>query len=201
MKISKFISYFFHPINFPIIGALLYFLFVPRHIFKLQEYTILSVIFIGTYLFPIIFLYTIKRFGMIKSYHMTSIEERKFPTLLFIALSYIVGNWLYKLTIVDLLTLLFFGYGLSLIVSYILLFLKIKISLHSSAIAGLIGFLICFSYHYKLNLLIIISIFFILAGLISTARLRLKAHKFSEVFWGFTLGLISQFLAYTIYII
>jgi hypothetical protein len=200
MKLSKFISYFFHPINFPILGALLYFLFLPKYIFKPQEYTILIVVFIGSYIFPVLFLYAMKRFGMINSYHMVSIEERKFPTLLFIAISYIVGNWLYKASIVDLLALLFFGYGIGLIFSYIFLYFKIKISLHTSAISGLIGFLIYFSYHYKINILIILAVLFILSGLISSARLNLKAHKLNEVLLGFLVGVSTQFMAYCIYI-
>ena len=145
MKFFKFISYFFHPINFPILGSILYFLLLPEYIFKPQEHLIIAVIFVGTYVFPIFLLILLKRFGMIESYHMKNIEERKFPTLLFISISYILGNWLYKSTVVDVLSLFYFGYGLVLIFAYIFLHFKIKISLHTAAIGGLIGFLIYFS--------------------------------------------------------
>ena len=87
---------------------------------------------------------------------MDTIEERKFPTLLFISLTYIIGNWLFKSSIVDILALFYFGFGLGLIISYIMLYLKTKISLHAASIGGLIGFLLYFSYYYKINLLIII---------------------------------------------
>lgn len=198
-KFSKFISYFFHPINFPIIGSILYFLFIPRFIFKPQEYTILIVIFVGTYIFPIFLLILLKRFGMIQSFQMDTIEERKFPSLLFISISYIIGNWLFKSSIVDLLSLLFFGYGLALFFSYVLLYFNQKISLHTAAIGGLLGFLIYFSYHYRLNIIIILSIIFMLSGLIGSSRLKLKAHKTSEVFLGYVVGIISQFIVYFIY--
>lgn len=199
MKFSKFISYFFHPINFPIIGALLFFLFIPEFIFKPQEYTILAVIFIGTYLFPIILLWLLKRFGMINSYHMVTIEERKFPALLFISISFIIGHWLYKSTIVDILSLLFFGYGLSLIGASIFLYLKLKISLHSLAISGLIGFLIYFSYFYTINLLPILALLFVLGGLVASARLRLRAHQLNEVILGCVVGLTAQFVVFFVY--
>lgn len=199
MKFSKFISYFFHPINFPIIGAILFFLFIPKFIFKPQEYTILVVIFIGTYLFPIILLWLLKRFGMINSYHMVTIEERKFPTLLFISISFIIGNWLYKSSIVDILALLFFGYGLSLICTSLFLYLKLKISLHTLAISGLIGFLIYFSYFYKINLIPILALLFVLGGLMASARLRLRAHQLNEVILGSVIGLASQFIVYFVY--
>lgn len=199
MKFSKFISVFFHPINFPIIGALIYFLFRPKYIFKPQEYIILSVILVGTYIFPIIFLFILKRYRMIHSYHMVSIEERKFPTLLFTSISLIIGNWLLKATVVDLLAMLFFGYALAFLISYVFLYFKQKISLHTAAIGGLIGFLIYFSYYYKINLVLIIAFFFILSGLIASSRLRLKAHTSQEVFLGFFTGLLSQFVLYFIY--
>jgi len=199
MKFSKFISYFFHPINFPIIGTILFFLFIPKFIFKPQEYTILVVIFIGTYIFPIVLLWLLKRFGMINSYHMVTIEERKFPTLLFISISFIIGNWLYKSLIVDILSLLFFGYGLSLICTSLFLYLKLKISLHTLAISGLIGFLIYFSYFYKINLIPIMALLFVLGGLVATARLRLQAHQLNEVILGCVVGFGSQFIVYFVY--
>ncbi|UMB60016.1 hypothetical protein MHL31_13140 [Lutibacter sp. A80] len=201
MKLSKFISIFFHPINFPIIGAFIYFLFRPEYIFKPQEHTILLVILIGTYIFPIIFLLILKQYKMIRSYNMVSIEERKFPTLLFTAISIIVGNWLIKASIVDLLALLFYGYTLTFFISYVYLFFKQRISLHTAAIGGLIGFLICFSYHYQINLIVFIAFFFILSGIISSSRLKLNAHTLKEVYLGFITSLISQFIVYAIYYI
>lgn len=199
IKFSKFISYFFHPINFPIIGTLLFFLFIPKFIFKPQEYTILIVIFIGTYIFPLLLLALLKRFGMINSYHMITIEERKFPTLLFISISFIIGNWLYKSSIVNLLALLFIGYGLSLIFTSLFLYLKLKISLHTLAITGLIGFLFYFSYFYKINLIPLMALLFVLSGLIASARLRLQAHTLNEVILGYVVGVTSQFIVYIIY--
>lgn len=201
MKFNKFISFFFHPINFSLIGAVVYFLFVPKFIFKPQEHLILAVIFVGSYVFPVVLLILLKRFGMINSFHMVSIEERKFPTLLFISISYIIGNWLFKSNVVDLLSLIFFGYGLALILSYILLHFKIKISLHTAAISGLLGFLIYFSYFYKINLIIILAILFALSGIIGSSRLKLKAHNLQEVSLGYVIGLSSQFLVYMVYII
>ena len=200
MKFSKFISYFFHPINFPIIGTILFFLFIPKFIFKPQEYIIITVIFIGTYIFPILLLWLLKRFEMIKSYHMVTIEERKFPLLLFISISFIIGHWLYKSAIVDILSLFFFGYGLGLICISLFLYLKIKISLHTLAISGLIGFLIYFSYFYKINLIRILATLFVLVGLVASARLRLRAHQLNEVILGGIIGLSAQFLVYFIYI-
>ena len=200
MKFSKFISYFFHPINFPTIGAILFFLFIPKFIFKPQEHAILLAVFIGTYIFPIFLLGLLKRFEMISSYHMVTIEERKFPTLLFISIAFMIGYVLYKLSIVDILSLFFFGYGLSLIIAYFFLYLKIKISLHNLGISGLIGFLIYFSYFYEINLIVILALLFVLGGLVASARLRMQAHQLNEVVLGAMVVLTMQFIVYLIYI-
>lgn len=200
MKFSKFISYFFHPINFPILGSILYFLLNPEYIFKQQEHLILIVLLLGTYIFPLFLLALLKRSKMIHSYHMETIEERKFPTLLFISICIFLGYWLLKSSIVNILSLFYFGYGLGLIISYLFLYLNFKISLHTAAIGGLIGFLICFSYYYKINLIVILSILFIISGLIATSRLRLQVHNPREVYLGYIFGILSQFIIFYIYI-
>jgi len=142
-----------------------------------------------------------RRFGLIHGYHMATIEERKFPTLLFISISLFMGYWLYKTTVVNLLALFYFGYGVCLITSYILLYLNQKISLHTAAIGGLIGFLIYYSYQFEINLIVLFIILFVLSGIIASARLKLNAHILSEVFWGFFLGILSQLIVYGFYII
>ena len=200
MRLSKFISYFFHPINFPLIGAIVYFLLLPKYMYRPQEHLILGVVFVGTYVFPLTLVFLLRKFGLIASYHMETIEERKFPSLLFIGLSFIIGNWLFKSTVVDLLSLLFFGYGISLIFGYALLYLNIKVSLHMIAVAGLIGFLGYYSLHFKMNLLTFFAIFFILSGIIASARIQLNAHKYSEILLGFLLGILGQLIIYGIYI-
>lgn len=201
MKFSKFISYFFHPINFPIIGSILYFLLVPEYIYKPQEHLMLTIILLGTYAFPLLLLILMKYYKMINSYHMVTIEERKFPTILFISISFYLGLWLYNSTVVDILSMFYFGYGLVLTISYLLFNYNLKLSLHTAAIGGLIGFLICFSFYYKMNLIILLSIFFIISGIIAYSRLRLQAHSSRELFLGYLLGILSQFIVYIIYYI
>lgn len=200
MKSSKIISSFFHPINFPITGAILYFLLLPKYLYIEQERLLLAVIFVITYIFPLVLIILLKSFKMIDSYHMTTTEERKFPLLLFVSITFFIGYWLLKSTVVDLLSLFYFGYGLGLSIAYILLYFNIKVSLHTAAISGLIGFIAYLSFYYKINLIIILAILLLLNGIVATIRLRLKAHKFNEILLGFILGLLTQFLVYFIYI-
>jgi membrane-associated phospholipid phosphatase len=198
-KFSKFISYFFHPINYPVVGTLIYFLFVPKYIYKPQEYLILTVIFIATYIIPVMILLVLKNYGMIESLHLRSINERKFPAILLVSIALVMGNWLIKSSTVDLLALLFYGYGLAMLFVYIALYFNYKISFHTLATSGLLGFVLCFSLHFQVNIVIILCILFITSGLIGSSRLRLKSHTLSEVILGYIIGICTQFIVYAIY--
>lgn len=196
----KIISYVFHPIIFSIISALLYFIILPSHITKQSEYSILTIVFLSTYIIPILLLLFLKRFKMIESYHLERIEERKFPVLFMIVLFVLLGKTLLAAKVVDLLAYSFFGCAASLTLVYLLFLSKLKTSLHTLSISGLIGFMCVISFHYKLNFLILIMFLFFLFGVIAVSRLKLKAHKMSEIYVGFLIGFSSQLIAYTLFL-
>ena len=200
MRFYKIISQLFHPIIFPIIGTLLYFIFLPRHISTNTKNTLILTVFITTYLLPMLFVYLLKKMEMINNYDMETTEERRFPLLFLTIISYSLGLLLYRTQIIDELAVFYFGMGFTLLISYLLLFIHFKISLHAISIGGLIGFIGVLSFYYQLNLIVILAIFFIIAGIIMTSRLKLKAHEEKEVYIGFTIGLFIQVISYIIYI-
>ncbi len=199
MKFFRFISFVFHPLLFSFIGTFLYLLLSPIHVAKKQEYIILTIIFISTYILPIFLLMILKKMKIIDSYYLKTIEERKFPTIFFIMLSMMIGKMLLNIRLVDLLAYSFFGIALALTISYFLFIKSIKTSLHTMGIGGIIGFILVMSYEYQLNFTIIVSLLFILAGLIGVSRLKLHAHNSSEVYLGFIIGMITQFISYQFY--
>jgi len=136
---------------------------------------------------------------MIQSYKLDTIEERKFPILFFIILSFMIGNLLVNIHIVDLLAYSFYGTSISLCFTYILFSAKIKTSLHTLGIGGILSFIIIMSFEYKLNYNLIIAILFLLSGLIAVSRLALKAHQPKEIYIGFLVGMISQLISYQFY--
>jgi membrane-associated phospholipid phosphatase len=74
------------------------------------------------------------------------------------------------------------------------------VSLHTLGVSGLIGFLIYFSHFYKINIITILAALFVLAGLVASARLKLRAHQLIEVLLGGVIGMVGQFIVYFIYI-
>ena len=199
MFFFKLISHVFHPLLFSFLGSFLYLVLTPMHIVKKQEYVILIIIFISTYILPIFVLTLLKRMNMIQSYKLETIEERKFPILFFIILSFMIGNLLMNIQIVDLLAFSFYGTAVSLCFTYLLFSAKIKTSLHMLGIGGIISFTIIMSFQYKLNFNLIIAILFILSGIIAVSRLALKAHQPKEIYIGLLVGMVSQVISYQFY--
>lgn len=199
MKFYKYISYVFHPVLIPIVSTLFYFIIIPNHIPKEFAYTVLSIVFVTTYIVPILLLYFLKTVNLIENFQLPTINERKFPIIFFAILSFLIGKLLLKTKTADLLALSFFACTLALGIVYTLFLSKIKTSLHTLGISGLIGFIGLISYTYKLNLLLLIMVLFILLGIIATSRLQLKAHKVNEVYIGFIVGFLSQIIVYISY--
>lgn len=200
MLFYRAISYIFHPILFSTIASFLYFIIIPRHIPDENERIVLAIVFVTTYIIPVLLVFFLKRFALIEDYHLKTIGERKFPVLFMALLFFLLGKLLLDPGFVDLLAYSFFGCGIGLILVYILFPLQIKASLHTLSIAGLIAFACIMSYQYELNLLALIILLFILFGIIAVSRLKLDAHKNLEVYIGFLIGFISQLTAYRIFL-
>lgn len=200
MLFSRIISYLFHPVLFSTIATFLYFIILPSHISKESKRAIISIVFISTYIIPIVLIFFLKRFKLIENYYLRSISERKFPLLFMILLFTLLGKLLLETKIVNLLAFSFFGCALALLLIYLLFFARIKASLHTMGIAGLIGLICVLSHLYKQNYLPIIITLFMLFGIIATSRLKLKAHTHLEVYLGFCIGLVSQLVLYAIYL-
>ena len=199
MFFYKFISYLLHPLLFSFLGTFLYLYLSPEHMVKQQEYIILLIVFVSTYIIPILLLTLLKKVNLITDYHLRTIEERKFPILFFIILSFLIGRTLLNIRIVDLLAFSFFGIAFGLSLTYLFFALKIKSSLHMLGIGGIIGFVMIMSYEYQLNFNALLAGLILVAGLIGVARLSLKEHTPAEVYIGFLVGVTSQWLSYQLY--
>lgn len=199
MFFYKFISYVFHPLLFSFMGSFLYLYLTPKHIVKEQEYIILFVVFVSTYIIPVLLLALLKKVKLIDDYHLKTINERKFPILFFIMLSFLIGRAMIGIGIVDLLAFSFFGVAFALSFTYLLFNINIKTSLHTLGIGGIIGFVMVISHEYQLNFNALLAFLFILAGFIGLSRLALNAHRPKEVYIGFLLGIVCQWMSFQIY--
>jgi membrane-associated phospholipid phosphatase len=193
MKVHKFISTILHPTVLPTAGAFLYFIFVTQQFGKRLQLIILGLIFILTYMVPILLLFFLKNFGFIKDFQVSTIKERRVPVIFMILILYFLGNTIIQIPMIRNLGILFYGTSLSLICIYILFSAKLKSSLHLVSMGNMLGFFLIMTNINNLSILFIIIPLIFLSGVLASSRLYLKAHTPVELLIGFFLGFIAQF--------
>ena len=195
-KIISFFSYLFHPVFTSLYGVLLFFLVQETSYSTHQVGLVIVQISILTLFIPIAFYYLLKSVGKINSVMATNIDERKFPLLIQAFLLFIVAKDSIKIDQLEELHYFFIGLIISSIISFALLFIKNKASLHLVSISSLTAFVVGLSCSNQSNNLVLISILFMLIGFIATSRLELKAHTLREVIIGFCIGFFSQMIVW-----
>jgi len=198
MRFHKFISTVLHPIVVPTIGVILYFILIPHSLVREQQLVMLGLVFGFTYVLPVIILLILKGLNLIDNFQLHSIKERKIPLFLMIVVFYFLGKSLFDISLIRDLAILFYGTSLSLFVLYFLFMAKFKTSIHLLSMGSALGFFLILSSKYSIGLTPIIMIIILLSGLLASSRLHLKAHTPKEVYAGFFLGMISQFLVFAL---
>jgi hypothetical protein len=184
-------------------GSLLFFFFLRGSIYYYLtptnlKWIISSMIFSFSFILPVINIYILYRLNRISSLKLEDQKERTFPYVLTSCFYFGLFYLFLDLSVWPSIKVLIFGGGLSILLTA-LINLRYRISAHMVGIGGLIGSLIVVSYVLKYNSVPQISVLFIIAGLIATSRLYLKAHEPKQVYSGFFLGLLTQigvFLAF-----
>ena len=126
MRFYKFLSIILHPIVVPTISIILYFILVPNGFNANQRMIVLGLIFISTYVIPLIILFLLKRLKLIKSFKANTIKERKLPIVLMIFLFYLLGNTIKEIHDLRDISLLFYATTLGLLCIYIIILFSTK---------------------------------------------------------------------------
>lgn len=125
---------------------------------------------------------------------LTDISQRKIPLLLQIMLFAVLIKK--SVTIDRFSSLYFFFVGglLSTIFAFLLLYFKLKASIHMIGISSLTIFIIGLSIHNQVNTVNTVTFFVFMNGLVASSRFVMKAHSNKELLVGFLCGLIPQSL-------
>lgn len=188
----KIAAWIFHPLLMPILGVVLYFRITPRYIVPELMYSKLIVVFILTFLIPVLLFFLLKNLGVIQSLHLKEVKERKIPVILQCLLIVLIIKIVFQPNIYPELYSFFMGILLSLITAFVMVVAHFKISLHMIGISGVTMFLIALSIHFKINALLFIGLLFIVTGWVASSRLHTKSHKPIELIFGFFVGVIPQ---------
>ncbi len=191
-KILPFFSYLFHPIFIPLLGTLLYLQMSDVYFSKGQAYLLLFQILIITFFLPISFFYLLRTFGKVDTIMLSDINQRKIPLIMQMALITILITE--SITIDRFTELFFFFLGglISTFLAFVLLYAKVKSSIHMIGISILTFFSIGLSMHNQVNGTYLIAISFFLTGLIASSRLQMRAHSLKELAIGYVIGMSPQ---------
>ena len=149
-------------------------------------------IIIITFLLPISFFYLLRTFGKLETVMLSDIAQRKIPLLLQIMLFTVLITKSITLERFPNLYFFFLGGLISTFIAFLLLYLKIKTSIHMIGISALTVFIIGLSIHNEVNTINTITFFVLLNGLVASSRLVMEAHNDKELGIGFLCGSLPQ---------
>lgn len=186
-------SYLFHPIFISFFGAISYFLFAKDNFVNpyIIPFYLLEIIIVTVFI-PITFFYLLLHFKWIDGIMVTNVSQRKIPLFVNAVLLFLLIT---KVITCENFPEMFFYYLGGIVSSLLCLFFvffKQKVSIHMVGISGLTVLLFGLSIHYETRSILLLSIFFIINGLVATSRLVMKAHTIKELLMGLLIGSLPQ---------
>ena len=193
-KTLPFFSYLFHPIFIPVFAALFYFFFNESYFTNPEKYFVVFQIVVITILLPILFFFLLRATGTVDSIMLSDISQRRIPLVIQCFLTILLLRKSITLDRFPELHFFFLAGLLSTVLALVLLFFRIKASLHMLTISALTLFIIGLSLHNQTRNIIIIAFLILMNGFVASSRLEMKAHTAKELLIGFLLGIIPQLL-------
>jgi hypothetical protein len=204
-KIAMFISYITHPLFIPIIVTVLVVRALPEYFiafahesirfkYDLLYFRVLSI----SVFFPSLVLMLGLILKFVDSVHMRSQRDRIIPYVAS-TIFYFWGYYAFKKQGVT--PPFFNAFFLGIFIAVVMAMVAntyVKISMHTTGWGGVIGFLLMLMFGMQMNVSLPLIITFFVAGIIATARLILSAHTPAEIYAGFIIGILSQWIAYAI---
>ena len=190
----KIAAWLFHPLLMPLLGVILYFYVTPRFIIPEIVYSKLIVVFILTFLIPLLLIFLLKTTRVINSVHLNEVKDRRYPLMFQCFLFVLIIRIVFSPSQVPELYCFFVAILSSTITDFILVLFKFKGSLHTICISGISMFLIALSIHFKINVLVIISLLLLANGWVASSRMYTNSHSPIELLFGFFIGALPQLI-------
>ena len=196
MRFAQFISVVGHPLFMPVYAMVLIFEFNPYIDLQVPnsiQVIVLTILSVFTILLPLITAIILQKLGVVQSIYMKTAEERKWPFLLSVLWYFLGFEILTNLALPVSLYLLMIGAIAVILIAHFIT-LRWKISIHMLGIGGVIGAMIGLSQRFQFDHFYLILVLFFIAGLIGYARLKTNSHNYRQVYAGFILGVIVEWI-------
>ena len=208
------LSALFHPLLLPTYIFLLLvginpYLFGTTELGDSRAMSNLILIFLDTFIIPVVAIFIMARLNMINSMMMEEKSERIGPLLLVMVLYFwIYWNFNKGNEMPTLFNSFMLGVVIALVVAFVINLLD-KISLHATGMGGLVAVSLILVGVYGSNSIrvgdvlvgsrLVVLLTLLLAGLVGAARLALGAHDKLQLYVGYSLGFVAQFVALKFY--
>lgn len=197
--IAKVVSYVFHPLFIPT-----YVYYFVTQMFPYEFSGLLGteaifrtvVIFVNTAFFPAVAVFLLWRLKFIDSIFLKTQRERIAPYM--IVMVFYWWLWYLSKNFTDQpysLRVFFLGIFLTTPIALVLNNFY-KISMHAIGVGGAATYITILGFVSSLHLGIPISIAWLLAGIVCTARFLVSDHSNRDVYSGLVLGVVCQLVAY-----
>lgn len=187
-------SYIFHPIFIPVYAAVYYFFFNNSYYSNPEKYFALFQIAIITVVLPLLFYFVLRTAGLVDSILFSDLSQRKIPLVIQCFLTILLVRKSITLDYFPEFHFFFLGGLLSTLLALILLFFRIKASLHMVAISAFTLFVIGLSIHNQTRNINGIAFLVLMNRFVASSRLEMHAHTPKELVIGVLLGIIPQLL-------
>ncbi|MBS1636281.1 MAG: PA-phosphatase [Bacteroidetes bacterium] len=197
---ANIISYVFHPLLMATYGCLLVFFGLTDTIYAVftplrVKLLITATVFAFTFLLPLLNLLILYKLGYISSLKIEDRRERTFPMLM-TALCYIgLFYMIYDFNIWPAIKIFVLGAGVCIALGAVIS-TRWQISAHAIGVGGLLGAMLAISYFVQVPMFMVLSAIILLSGIIGFSRLALQAHTPSQVYAGFIMGCVVQFMLF-----
>ncbi len=193
---SLIISVVFHPMLMATYGCLLLFFGIRDTVYDYLtassiKWKISAIVFIFSFVFPVINIYILHRMGRIRSFSLSRQDERGFPYLMTSLFYFGLYYLLMDINIWNSLKVFIVGAGLAIVLTA-LVNTRFKISAHMVGLGGLLGVLVSVSALIRFDMTLFYMIVIVVAGVTATARLYLGEHRPVQIYTGFLLGFAVQ---------
>ncbi|WP_222166741.1 hypothetical protein [Edaphocola aurantiacus] len=162
-------------------------------------YSWTGILALNTIFFPLVTIFLLKRLNFIESIKLNNSKDRIIPliaTMIFYFWAYMVFKNMKQPEVApQVLRIFLLGNFWGIIAIFMVNIFK-KVSMHAAAAGGMIGILIVAMIVSRVNLFMPLMISLLIAGIIGSARLVLRAHTNGEIGLGYILGILAQLASY-----
>lgn len=205
-KVLKFlanlISIICHPVFMPVVMAFVLYKINTSSFSNISDqkmYQWLGILALNTIFFPLVTVFLLKRLNFIESITLKTSKDRIIPliaTMIFYFWAYMVFKNFKPPTIApQILKIFLLGNFWGIICVFMVNIFK-KVSMHAAAAGSMMGILVVVMIISRVNIFVALMVAIVVAGIIGTSRLVLRAHTQGEIGIGYVIGIVSHLAAY-----